>query len=156
MLRTALLAAALSVGGLATAAAADPWKDESGKGREYGERYDRYDRGDDDWDDDDDDRRGRRYGAIPRGHLPPPGLCRVWFDGRPPGQQPPPMACSRAETIAERRGGRVIDSGGRHRDAYASYSRRGYRDDSAYRYERVCDAYGPTGECVSTRLRPAW
>jgi len=154
MLRTALLAAALSVGALATAAAADPWKDESGKGREYGDRYDRYDR-DDDWDDD-DGYRGRRYGAIPRGHLPPPGMCRVWIDGLPPGHQPPPVACSQAERMAARRGdARVIGGRGARRDAYASYGRR-YRDDSSYRYERVCDAYGPMGECVSARLRPAW
>jgi len=26
---------------------------------------------------------------IPKGHYPPPGSCRVWFPGRPPGQQPP-------------------------------------------------------------------
>lgn len=27
-----------------------------------------------------------RYG-IPPGHLPPPGQCRVWMPGEPPGQQ---------------------------------------------------------------------
>lgn len=151
MLRTALLAATLGIGALATEAAADPWKDESGKSRERG-WYDpgRYD-DDDDWR---DDRRGH-YGGIPRGHLPPPGLCRVWFDGRPPGQQPPPVSCARAERIAERRGdARVIDSRGRDRFAYSGYSGYGRRDD--YRYERVCEAWGPRGECVSTRLRPAW
>jgi hypothetical protein len=30
---------------------------------------------------------------IPRGHMPPPGLCRVWYPGRPPGHQPPPGNC---------------------------------------------------------------
>jgi hypothetical protein len=30
---------------------------------------------------------------IPRGHLPPPGECRVWFPDRPAGQQPPPGRC---------------------------------------------------------------
>jgi hypothetical protein len=30
---------------------------------------------------------------IPKGHLPPPGKCRVWFPDRPPGQQPPPGEC---------------------------------------------------------------
>lgn len=34
---------------------------------------------------------------IPPGHLPPPGMCRVWFPGRPPGHQPPPVSCARAE-----------------------------------------------------------
>lgn len=30
---------------------------------------------------------------IPRGHLPPPGQCRIWFPGRSPGKQPPPGDC---------------------------------------------------------------
>lgn len=33
---------------------------------------------------------------IPPGHLPPPGLCRVWYPGRPPGHQPPPTDCDSA------------------------------------------------------------
>ena len=34
--------------------------------------------------------------GIPRGHLPPPGECRVWFPGRPPGRQPRPESCTAA------------------------------------------------------------
>ena len=34
--------------------------------------------------------------GIPKGHLPPPGECKVWFPGRPAGQQPPPMSCASA------------------------------------------------------------
>lgn len=30
---------------------------------------------------------------VPRGHLPPPGECRLWYPDRPPGQQPPPSDC---------------------------------------------------------------
>jgi hypothetical protein len=33
---------------------------------------------------------------IPPGHLPPKGMCRVWIDGVPPGQQPPVTTCSAA------------------------------------------------------------
>lgn len=33
---------------------------------------------------------------IPKGHLPPPGECKVWFPERPAGQQPPPQSCSSA------------------------------------------------------------
>jgi hypothetical protein len=33
---------------------------------------------------------------IPNGHLPPPGSCRVWHPGKPPGQQPPPSSCTQA------------------------------------------------------------
>ena len=92
---------------------ADPWKDESGKGR--GDRHARgSDRRGDRWDDRRDreerrdhrgDHRGDRrddlrgygyypppYGPppIPSGHLPPPGEYRSWFPDRPPGHQPPP------------------------------------------------------------------
>ncbi|KJZ67602.1 tetratricopeptide repeat protein [Pseudomonas fluorescens] len=31
--------------------------------------------------------------AIPRGHWPPPGKCRIWFPDRPPGHQPKPGKC---------------------------------------------------------------
>lgn len=30
---------------------------------------------------------------VPKGHLPPPGQCRIWFPDRPPGHQPPPGDC---------------------------------------------------------------
>jgi Tfp pilus assembly protein PilF len=32
---------------------------------------------------------------IPRGHLPPPGKCRIWFPDRPPGHQPAPGKCKK-------------------------------------------------------------
>src|SRR3546814_15741703 len=98
---------------VATPALADPYRDESGKrGYSWGDR-DRWD-GRRDWRDDDwDDRDRRRYrrSAIPAGHLPPPGECRVWFYDRPAGQQPPPTSCREARRIASRFGGRVIYGG---------------------------------------------
>lgn len=30
---------------------------------------------------------------VPPGHMPPPGLCRVWYPGVPPGHQPPATPC---------------------------------------------------------------
>jgi hypothetical protein len=39
--------------------------------------------------------RGPR-GKVPRGHLPPPGMCRIWIDGVPPGRQPAPTSCRTA------------------------------------------------------------
>jgi hypothetical protein len=64
--------------------------------------------------------RGGRYGVraqgIPPGHLPPPGECRVWYDGRPAGQQPPPTSCREAERVAGRdRYARVVYGGDRDR-----------------------------------------
>lgn len=41
-------------------------------------------------------REGRGRGAelqVPKGHRPPPGMCRLWFPDRPPGHQPPPTGC---------------------------------------------------------------
>lgn len=57
---------------------------------------------DKDWGKDKDRREGKdrnyRLSAmgVPKGHLPPPGECKVWFPGRPPGQQPPPTSCGSA------------------------------------------------------------
>jgi hypothetical protein len=44
-------------------------------------------------------RRGPPLG-VPRGHLPPPGKCRVWFPGQPPGHQPRPVSCDKAMAYA--------------------------------------------------------
>jgi hypothetical protein len=38
--------------------------------------------------------------GIPPGHLPPPGLCRVWVPGKPPGHQAPARSCERVERTA--------------------------------------------------------
>lgn len=34
---------------------------------------------------------------VPKGHLPPRGMCRVWIEGVPPGQQPAVTSCAQAE-----------------------------------------------------------
>jgi hypothetical protein len=62
--------------------------------------------------------QGGRYSAeaqqVPPGFLPPPGQCRVWYDGRPPGHQAPATTCSEAERVARRdRAARVIYGGDR-------------------------------------------
>jgi len=40
--------------------------------------------------------RDRAADRVPAGHMPPPGMCRVWIDGVPPGQQPAPTDCASA------------------------------------------------------------
>jgi hypothetical protein len=59
---------------------------------------------------------GSRYSAeaqdVPAGYLPPPGTCRVWYDGRPAGYQPPATSCADAERVAKReRAARVVYGG---------------------------------------------
>ena len=62
--------------------------------------------------------QGRRNSqGIPPGHLPPAGLCRVWYDDVPPGRQPGPVDCRDAERIASRnRDARVIYGSNRDRN----------------------------------------
>lgn len=51
--------------------------------------------------------RGRNTNDVPPGHRPPAGMCRIWIDGVPPGQQPAPTSC--AEAVRNRpANGRVI------------------------------------------------
>lgn len=54
-------------------------------------------------------RGNNKQKAVPPGHVPPAGLCRVWYDGVPPGRQPDATSCYEAERIAARdRNARVI------------------------------------------------
>lgn len=76
--------------------------------------------------------RGNSRGKVPPGHLPRAGECRVWYDGRPPGQQPRPTSCREAERTAARTGARVIygDDRGRYDDRWnRDHDRRGDRRD---------------------------
>jgi hypothetical protein len=80
------------------------------------------------------ERRGSQ--GIPKGHLPPPGECKVWYDDRPPGQQPAPTDCATARRVAARTGGRVIHGGPEG------------RDDKDRDRDRDCDAKDRAkGEC---------
>ncbi len=42
--------------------------------------------------------------AVPRTHLPPPGMCRIWLDNVPPAQQPAPTDCASAARNLPRTG----------------------------------------------------
>jgi len=47
--------------------------------------------------------------AVPRTHIPPAGMCRIWLDNVPPTQQPAPTDC--ASAVRNRpRNGRVVFS----------------------------------------------
>ena len=37
---------------------------------------------------------------IPKGHLPPPGECKIWIPGKPAGQQGPNVSCAYANANA--------------------------------------------------------
>ena len=40
-----------------------------------------------------DNRVSARTLRVAKGHHPPPGQCRLWFEGRPAGRQPRPTKC---------------------------------------------------------------
>ena len=40
-----------------------------------------------------DNRVAPRTVNVPKGHYPPPGQCRLWFEGRAAGRQPRPTKC---------------------------------------------------------------
>jgi hypothetical protein len=86
---------------------------------------------------------GRYAQNVPPGQLPPPGLCRVWYDGRPPGQQPGPMNCDAAERIASRDSRARVIYGERRGPVYNDRDRDDrYRDrdrDDRYRDDRRGD-----------------
>src|SRR5215207_6431363 len=42
--------------------------------------------------------------AVPRTHVPPPGMCRIWLDNVPPTQQPAPTDCASAARNLPRNG----------------------------------------------------
>ena len=39
---------------------------------------------------------GRKLDGVPPGHRPPAGMCRIWIDGVPAGQQAAPTDCATA------------------------------------------------------------
>ncbi|MDQ4079838.1 MAG: hypothetical protein M3125_03695 [Gemmatimonadota bacterium] len=58
--------------------------------------------------------RERGPDQVPKGHRPPPGMCRIWIDGVPPGQQPEPTDCATA--VRERPAGARVIFGDRRDD----------------------------------------
>lgn len=102
--------------------------------------------------------RGRRANSqgIPPGHMPPPGQCRVWYEGNPPGQQPSPTNCDQAERIASRsRDARVIYGDDRYDNGrYGTgrvYDNGRYENGRVYEDERYEERRG--GNSITDAIR---
>ncbi|PRY03938.1 hypothetical protein CLV24_1383 [Pontibacter ummariensis] len=111
-------------------------KDWEERDRDWEERERDRDR---DWEDRGRDSRrenGRSYPFsaldIPRGHLPPPGECKVWFPGKPPGHQPPPQSCSSALRNAPLGAWVISHEGSRYRVSIFNRNRRNIIDEVRY------------------------
>jgi hypothetical protein len=98
--------------------------------------------------------------TIPRGHLPPAGMCRVWIDGVPPGRQARPTDCRTAVRNAPQHA-RVIDSDGNTYRGGGWYDDRGDRDcrlrdrGGNYEYDRN-GHYRYDDDCRRGRDRDRW
>lgn len=93
-----------------------------------------WERGDRDWEE--RGREGRSYPfsalRIPKGHLPPPGECKVWLPGKPPGHQPPPQSCASAIRSAPLGAWVITHEGSRYRVSIFSRDRRNIIDETRY------------------------
>ena len=104
--------------------------------------------------------RGRGTAAVPPGHYPPAGMCRIWINGVPPGRQPAPTDCETAVRNQpansqiiwgdNTRGARnVADNPRRERDRGRNRERSGgYRRDShGHEYDPSCVDNDRNGWC---------
>ncbi len=66
---------------------------------------------------------------VPPGHMPPPGLCRAWVIGRPPGLQPRPDSCNRLFRSHWGPGVVILHSPARHDKRWRRYDRDRWDDD---------------------------
>jgi hypothetical protein len=107
--------------------------------------------------------RSGKGGGIPPGHLPPPGMCRVWIDGVPPGRQPAPTDCATARRRAPRYARVVYGPPAYH---YKKGKHRKHRHDHHWDHRRdrvivipdggrrrvesttVCISHDRTGVCI--------
>ena len=101
------------------------------------EREHRREDRDNDWEKRDGDRDSGRVLSfselgIPKGHLPPPGECKVWYPGKPPGHQPPPQTCASALRSVPLGAWVITHEGSRYKVSIFDRVRRGVIDEVRY------------------------
>jgi hypothetical protein len=74
--------------------------------------------------------------GIPRGHLPPPGQCKIWYPGKPPGHQPAPQSCVSALKNAPPGTWVITHEGGKYKVNIFNRTRKGIIDEVKYYLEK--------------------
>jgi hypothetical protein len=70
--------------------------------------------------------------GIPKGHLPPPGECKIWIPGKEPGQQGPPQSCASAIRNAPLGAWVITHEGSRYRVNIFNRVKRSVIDEVRY------------------------
>jgi hypothetical protein len=70
--------------------------------------------------------------GIPKGHLPPPGECKIWYPNKPAGQQGPPQSCASALRQAPLGAWVITHQGNRFKVNIFSQKRPGIIDEVKY------------------------
>lgn len=108
--------------------------------------------------------RGRAAADYPPGFRPPPGMCRIWIQGRAPGQQPGVTDCVTARASAPANT-RVIYGDRNDDPTYRShsgiYTRTVYDGDGNRVWQRVRRNRDGTLDVLGSRVytgpdRPVW
>ena len=73
---------------------------------------------------------------IPKGHLPPPGECKIWIPGKPAGQQGPNVSCAYANANAPLGAWVITHEGERYRVNIFNRRKRSVIDEIRYYQNR--------------------
>ena len=88
---------------------------------------------------------------IPPGHIPPPGMCRIWIPGRPPGHQPAPGNCRVLSRQVPR--GAYLIANDNHRWSYGELSDRRFRHEV---WDEPRYVYIPAGHTPPSGMCRVW
>lgn len=82
--------------------------------------------------------RGQAKGpdTVPAGHVPPPGMCRVWVQGVPPSQQPAPTDCATAVRNRPSNGRVIFGDDVRRKKLKGKVPAASYRPERDDRFDR--------------------
>jgi hypothetical protein len=84
----------------------------------------------------------RRSVRVPPGHMPPPGLCRAWFPGRPPGHQPRARPCEQLLRTHRHSGAIIIGLPAFFAGAFTADGRFRFEDERYFRRDDDRERFG--------------